>query len=227
MCGRFGFNATKQLIEAFLGAEFMAEFLPRFNIAPMQDIWALRLTEQGQRQLALLRWGLVPAWAKDDTLAAKMINARSETVADKPAFRSALKHRRCIVPASGFYEWKKQGKQKLPHYFKPKDGGLLAFAGLWERWTAPTGQPLETCTILTTEANALVKPLHDRMPVVLQRDALGAWLAQDTPAASLQGMLQPCPPESLEAQPVGAYVNHVRNEGPACLEPPACEPSLF
>lgn len=227
MCGRFGFNVNKAMLEAFIGAEFMAEFLPRFNIAPMQDIWAARQTDAGQRQLALFRWGLVPAWAKDDTMAAKMINARSETVADKPAFRSAFKHRRCIVPASGFYEWKKQGKQKLPYYFKPKDGGLLAFAGLWERWTAPTGAPLETCTILTTEANALVSPLHERMPVILNRADFETWLAPGSKPDALQALCRPILSEALEALPVGSRVNSVRNDDAACLEPPQAEPSLF
>jgi putative SOS response-associated peptidase YedK len=180
MCGRFAlFASGEEVAERFQLAELML-FEPRYNIAPTPSVPAVRAGDGG-RFLSLLRWGLIPSWSTDPKLAYKLINARLEMAASKPSFRTAFKQRRCLIPASAFYEWQKvSAKNKQPYCIRPRDGGLFAFAGLRERWHDPTGEVLETCTIRTTEANELMRPLHDRMPVILDAAAENLWL--DPPA---------------------------------------------
>jgi len=174
--------------------------------------------EDGHRALVSLKWGLIPSWAKDAKIAYSLINARSETVAEKPAFRAAFKARRCLIPATSFFEWQKTGtKHKQPYAFSMRDGAMFAFAGLWESWQSNDGEAVQSCTILTTEANAVVRPFHDRMPVILSPTDFAAWLDPQTPAAELHTLLRPYPVEEMTAVPVGHYVSNPRNEGPQCL----------
>ncbi len=215
MCGRFLLlTSGRDVAEAFDLAG-PPELFPRYNVAPTQPVLAVRAGATG-REAALLRWGLVPPWAKDAKQAP--INARSETAADKPTFRHAMRKRRCLVPADGFYEWAVVGGRKQPYCFRPPGERPWAFAGLWERWEGPGG-PVESCAILTTGANDLVQPVHDRMPVILPERHWPAWLdtgLQD--AAELVPLLRPYPADAMRAYPVGLTVSNPRNDGPACLE---------
>jgi putative SOS response-associated peptidase YedK len=196
----------------------VSDLLPRYNIAPSQPVVAVRLAEEGRHAIAWLRWGLVPSWAKDPSIGHSLINARAETVAEKPAFRGAFKSRRCLIPASGFYEWQAAGgKQKQPHFIRMLDGRPFALAGLWECWRVGEGEPVETCAILTTEANAVVGPIHQRMPVIVAQDAFGSWLDPHTPPPELHALLRTYRAEEMTAVPVGRFVNNPRNEGPRCL----------
>ncbi len=219
MCGRFAlFASGDELAERFQLPE-APPFEPRYDIAPAQAVAAVRASDGGMA-LSLLRWGLIPSWAKDLAIGNKLLNARSETVAEKPSFRSAFKHRRCLIPASGFYEWQKLGAgHKQPYFIRPRDGRPLALAGLWECWHDPQGEPVETCTILTTEANELMRPLHDRMPVLIDPASDGAWLDAHAPVDALRALFVPSPSERLEVIAVGPWVSSVRNQGPQCLEP--------
>ena len=191
----------------------------RYNIAPSQPLLAVRV-EHGSPRFALLRWGLVPSWAKDPAMGQHMINARGETVAVKPAFKNAYRHHRCLIPASGFYEWAHEGKGRQPYYFSGNRGTPLAMAGLWEHWLGPDGSEMETCAIVTTQANKTLKPIHDRMPVLIPRERFAAWLDHSpgawTHAAEL---LVPSPEDALVKIKVSTYVNHPAHEGPACLAP--------
>ncbi|HYH18349.1 MAG TPA: SOS response-associated peptidase [Azospirillum sp.] len=204
---------------------------PRWNIAPTQDVAAVRAGEDGARHLALLRWGLVPHWADDPAIGNRMINARGETLADKPAFRSAFRHRRCLVPADGFYEWKAAGRRKQPYLIRRRDGRPLAFAGLWERWPGPKGdplpQPLETVTIVTTAAGGVVADLHERMPVMLNPADWPLWLDPQAPLPAVETLLRPAPDPALEAVPVSTRVNDVRNDDDTCIVPFDAPPTLF
>ena len=220
MCGRFArFTPTAELAE-LLDARVRDELPPRYNIAPTQNVLAMRLDEDGKRCLSALRWGLIPFWAEDQTIGNRMINARAESVHEKPAFRRAFRRRRCLIPADGFYEWQKTGGKKQPYFIRMADGQPLCFAGLWETWTDPEGEPLESCTILTTDANDDLHPIHHRMPVILLPDRYDPWL---DPAARdptlLRDYLKPLPAGLLAAYPVGTYVNNVRNDDPRCAEP--------
>lgn len=191
---------------------------PRYNIAPTQDVPAVRTTPGGQRELVMLRWGLVPSWADDISIGNRMINARGETVAEKPSFRSALKKRRCVVVADGYYEWKKTGKAKQPYLFHFDDDRPFAFAGLWERWSKGS-EPLETCTVITTTASPLAAIVHDRMPAILDGAALAMWLDPEvTEASALTGFLQPFEYDGFVATPVSALVNSPANEDPRCVD---------
>jgi putative SOS response-associated peptidase YedK len=226
MCGRFTLRARLNQILMELGAELAAsweeslEAPPRYNIAPTQMLLALRSEERG-RAWCRLQWGLVPSWAKDPKIGASLINARSETVAEKPSFRSAFRRRRCLVPADGFYEWTSSGsgKSKTPLHFTVLDQGLFCFAALWESWRGADGTTLETCSLLTTAANGLLAPYHDRMPVILPRKDLATWLAHDTSADVLQTLLVSYPADAMHVEPVSAWVNNARHEGPECLAP--------
>jgi putative SOS response-associated peptidase YedK len=222
MCGRFSlFTAPSDLAE-WLGLPEVPDLPPRYNVAPNQPVAAVRAGPGGGRELVRLRWGLVPPWSADPGAGPLLINARAETAADKPAFRAALRARRCLLPASGFYEWVrgKAGK-KQPIHFRLRDGRPFAFAALWERWQAPGGPAVESCAILTTVANELVRPVHDRMPVILDPAGYCPWLdpAVRDPAA-LAAWLRPFPAEAMTASPVNTWVNNPRNEGPAGLAPP-------
>lgn len=221
MCGRFTLTASGQVLMEELGLISIPEdYRPRYNVAPGQLILAARDGDAG-RKGAMLKWGLVPSWAKDPSIGYKMINARSETVAEKPSFRRAFDQRRCIIPADGFYEWRKDGKQKIPMRFRLRDGRPFAFAGLWEAWRPPDGEgeTLFTCTILTTAANELVQPVHDRMPVILAQESLDLWLDRDVPGEGVVSLLRPYPAREMEAYEVSPRVNSVANEDPELIEP--------
>jgi len=191
---------------------------PRFNIAPTQPVPVVRQhPKEPRRDLSLMRWGLIPSWAKDTSGAARMINARSETAGTKPAFRDALKLRRCLVPADGFYEWQRRGAAKQPFCFEVGDGGLFAFAGLWERWRDPSGQWVKSCSILTTTPNTVTSAIHDRMPVILRKDDYDVWLdpgMQDV--AAISEMLMPYDARLMRCYPVSTRINHVANDDEEC-----------
>jgi putative SOS response-associated peptidase YedK len=193
---------------------------PSFNVAPTQPVTAIRLGEgSGARAAAVLRWGLIPSWAEDPAIGNRMINAKAETAAEKPAFRQAFRRRRCLIAADGFYEWRKGPGAKQPFYIRMKGGAPFAFAGLWEHWEGE-GSVIESCTILTTQPNDLVRPIHDRMPVILAPGDYAAWLdCGRTDLKALQALLRPHPAGAMEAWPVGPYVNNPRNNDARCIEP--------
>jgi putative SOS response-associated peptidase YedK len=218
MCGRFYLLSPGAVVADLFDLAGPVEVAPRYNIAPSQPVAVVRLGERG-RELVPLRWGLVPSWAKDAKVAP--INARSETAADKPTFRHAMRKHRCLIPADGFYEWMKTGKHKQPFTFRLHDDKPFAFAGLWERWEGPT-DPVETCCILTTEANELVRPAHDRMPVMLERPNFEQWLdPAEQDAEALGWMLRPYRADAMRAYPVSPLVNSPKNDDARCLEPAA------
>lgn len=224
MCGRYVLKRKdlEALMEQ-LGVKDPREFVSRYNIAPSTMIPAIRASsDNGQREAVGLQWGLVPWWSKDAKSGAKLSNARAEGIASKPAFREALRKRRCVVPASGFYEWQTVGRLKQPWFFQMRDESPFVFAGLWERWRSVDGVELETCSLITTTPNDVVRPLHDRMPVILRGQTIDTWLdsANEEPA-KLEPLLAPLPADVMKATPVSARVNSVRNEGPECLEPAA------
>jgi len=221
MCGRFGQTASSaELAAAFEASWQCAEpELPRYNVAPTQHVPIL-LSADGRRVLDVFRWGLIPWWAKDASIGNKMINARAETVVEKPAYRSAFQRRRCLVPASGFYEWKKTPGGKVPHWIHPADGALLTFAGVWEAWRpAKDAEPVLSFTILTTTPSADVAQVHDRMPVVVAREHRDAWLGAETPADELLPLLRPAPDGLLRMHPVSTAVNRPAFDGPELIEP--------
>jgi len=225
MCGRFALRCSlHQLVDQFLLTSPPDLSLPpRFNIAPTQTIMALRrLAGNQNRELAALHWGLIPAWAKDPAIGNRMINARSETVAEKPSFRESYKNRRCLILSDGYYEWQKRGSRKHPFFFHRDDDQPFAFAGLWERWQDPqSGNPTETATILTTAANEQIEPFHHRMPVILDPEKYDDWLdPEETEPSRLGPLLQAQPPANLVIDPVSTLVNSPRNDDPRCLEPP-------
>ena len=218
MCGRFALIVDASVLADVFDVDPPRELKPRFNIAPTQTIPIVRAGVKKKRECAMVRWGLVPAWAKDAKIGARMINARGETVAEKPSFRSAIASRRCLIPADGFYEWVRTGGGKQPHYIHFADGRPFAFAGLWERWNKGEGGPLDTCTIITTSPNELIENLHDRMPVILPPNHFEDWLEPEPLALSrLQDLLVPYPAEGMEAYPVSTYVNKPANDGPECV----------
>ena len=216
MCSRYFLDADGNVIAYTFRVPANDDVRKRFNIAPTQQAPVIRAAREGGRELAMLRWGLVPFWAKDLKVGTKMINARSEEAASKPAFREALKSRRCVVPATGFYEWRDEAGRKQPYAITLPGADLFAFAALWERWKPGGGEfPIETFTIMTTEANEQVAKIHDRMPVILPLDAVDTWIfgAPDE-ARKLFGPYA----GALEARPVGRYVSNVNHEGPECLD---------
>lgn len=217
MCGRYTLSQPGDLLEQ-LDVTNPEKLDPRYNIAPTQDAPVVRAGRSG-RELAHLRWGLVPGWAKDESIGNKMINARSETAAEKPSFKNALKKRRCLVLTDGFYEWKKVGKAKQPYHIRFPDGRPFVFAGLWERWTRGA-EPLETFTILTTDANDTVSELHHRMPVILGTEAIEPWLDPKVEDLEmLSSLLEPWAGAELEMVAVSRAVNNPSNERPEVLEP--------
>jgi putative SOS response-associated peptidase YedK len=217
MCGRFTLRANPAAVREAFKLDETPVIEPRYNVAPSQQVLAVR-SEQGKTEPVFLRWGLIPSWAKDPKITFTLINARSETAAEKPSFRTAFKARRCLIPADGFYEWLKEGKAKKPMRFTLRDGRLFAFAGLWEKWVSPEGPVVQTCTILTTNSNELIRPLHERMPVVLDPACYHAWLDPVTSAAELQSWLTPWPAGDMTMVPANQIVNSPRNEGPECLQ---------
>jgi putative SOS response-associated peptidase YedK len=222
MCGRFTLTSSRQVLKEFFPLLDLVEVKPRYNIAPSQQIVAVRHLPQCARpEAANLRWGLVPHWADDLKIGYSLINARSETAASKPAFRSAFRDRRCLILTDGFYEWRKLEDRKQPYHIRRRDGKPFAFAGLWENWSKGEA-PVQSCTILTTDANDLMRPLHDRMPVILDPGNFDPWLDPTVnKPAEVQPLLAPCPAEWLEAIPVSTHVNNPRHEDASCVTPMA------
>jgi putative SOS response-associated peptidase YedK len=228
MCGRYLLISPVEAMRRFFDVGGLLNLPPRYNIAPTQDAPVVRLDKEGRRELIAMRWGLVPLWAKDLSIGARCINARADSVADKAAFRDAFQRRRCLVPTDGFFEWEKKGKVRQPWRIGPVEDGLMALAGVWERWRAPDGGVVRSYAVITTDANELVAPLHDRMPAVIPPEEFSDWLNPDTPPARLRGMLRPFPSERMKAYPVSRRVNDVRNDDPGCIEPFATdEPKLL
>lgn len=223
MCGRFTLKAAAMSLKELFELSDAPTLPLRYNIAPTQSVAAVRAVPgAGGRELAMLRWGLIPSWAKDRDIGNRLINARAETAAEKPSFRSALRQRRCLVAADGFYEWAKAGSKKQPYYVRLADGGPFAIAGLWEHWEGEDGEIIESCTLLTTEANELMRPIHERMPVILPREAHALWLDPSVQRPEqVVPLLKPYPGEDMVAYPVGTLVNNPRNEQPGCCEPAA------
>jgi putative SOS response-associated peptidase YedK len=235
VCGRYTLLAQADELATEFNLSEAPAFTPRYNIAPTQEVPVIRLggaapprmavvrqsETGGGRRLDILRWGLIPHWAKDAKFGYRTINARAETVATQPAFRDAFRKRRCLVPANGFYEWRRLlegGKEvKQPHYIRRRDGRPLALAGLWDRWVAPDGETIESFTIITTEANDLVRPLHNRMPVILRPEDYEAWLNPETRLEQLGALLRPCPADWLIEGEVSRQVNNPRNDDPRCI----------
>ncbi|MDD1653946.1 MAG: SOS response-associated peptidase [Methanomicrobiales archaeon] len=218
MCGRFTIAPLVDLFDRFHVAERVPLPLPRYNVAPSQEVPVV-IREVGNR-IVMMRWGLVPSWTKDEKTAGKPINARAETLAERPTFRESLRSRRCLVPATGFYEWKKVGNARAPHHIRRKGGELFAFAGLYDRWRSASGGELRTFTIITTEPNRTVSPLHDRMPAILREEDEGRWLgAGPLDPAALASMLAPYPDGMLEAYRVSPRVNSPAADGPDLVAP--------
>lgn len=219
MCGRFVLTADPELIQQAFNLDSMPDLAPRYNIAPTQAVSVI--TNENPRALTFYRWGLIPSWAKEPEIGSRMINARAEGIEDKPAFRAAFKRRRCIVPASGFYEWKKlDTKNKAPMYIQVKDQPVVGFAGLWEIWNAPDGGEWRTFTIITTEANDFIRPIHDRMPVILHPRDYETWLAPGEVApASLKLLLKPYEADAMKAHEVSKMVNRAGTDLPEMIEP--------
>ncbi|HOX25372.1 MAG TPA: SOS response-associated peptidase [Candidatus Krumholzibacteria bacterium] len=220
MCGRIVLKAPASQVAAELELEQVPELVPRYNIAPTQPVLAVRADTGGRRVADFLGWGVVPPWSSDARIGGRLFNARSETVATTPAFRDAFARRRCLVPVDGFYEWLREGRSRQPFYFSAASQRLLALAGVWERWTDPSGRVLETCSVLTTGANRLVGRVHDRMPVILAPESHGEWLAA-TPerAAGLAALLAPAGEDLLRAWPVSPRVGRSSAEGPDLIAP--------
>ncbi len=217
MCGRFTLRATPAQLVEFFKLLREPDWSPRYNIAPTQPVAVIRQTTQG-RELSRMNWGLIPAWSRDPKLGGRLINARAETVASKPSFRDAFRRRRCLIPADGFYEWKDAGgKTKQPYYISLPDGRPFAFAGLWEHWERPEAA-IDSCTIITTVANDLLRPLHERMPVILHPNDYDRWLdPQQTDTSSLETLLTPYEDDAMKFQAVSTLVNSPRNDAPACV----------
>ncbi len=231
MCGRYSLTSPPEAVRQLFGYEERPNFPPRYNIAPTQPILIVRSERAAaggrKRHAALARWGLIPGWAKDPNRMPLLINARAEGIATKPAFRGAMRYRRCLIPTDGFYEWKALPRgPKQPYFIRPRAGGPMAFAGLWETWMDPQGGEIDTAAIVTTDANAALRPLHARMPVVLPPEAWDAWLdSEGVPASRAEALLQPAPEDLLEAYPVSTAVNKVSNDSPELQQPLAATPA--
>ena len=219
MCGRFTLSSPADVIADWFHIVVPDDCMPRYNIAPTQTVLTIDAGEE-DRAARPRRWGLIPSWARDPDIGQRMINARSETAAEKPSFRKALEKRRCLIPASGFYEWKKQDDGKQPYLIRMSQDPVFAFAGLWERWKSPDDQPLETCTILTTEANEVMKSLHHRIPVILHPKSYDTLLSPEpVPEEIRETLFKPFAESSLRAHPVSRHVNSPRNDDPTCEVP--------
>jgi putative SOS response-associated peptidase YedK len=226
MCGRYMMTSPVEALRQLLLVDERPNLPPRYNIAPSQDVPIVRLRkDRSGRELALVRWGLIPYWAKDPKIGAKLINARAESLATKPAFREAFARRRCLVPANGFYEWEKRGRARQPWLIRARDGGLLTFAGLWEHWRDPASGSVTSCTIVTGEPNPLVARLHDRMPVILAPEDHERWLRGE--AGTAQDLLRPFPDDGLEAFPVSPRVNSPVHDDPELIRPLAVQDALL
>ncbi|MCD8485998.1 MAG: SOS response-associated peptidase [Desertifilum sp.] len=217
MCGRFSLTVSPEAIAQQFNLSQVPDSQPRYNIAPSQNIATLvKSKEIPEKQFQWMRWGLVPSWAKDIKIGYKLINARVETVTEKPSFRSAIKQRRCLILADGFYEWQKQGKQKQPYYFQLESGDVFAFAGLWETWNSPEDERVISCTILTTAADAVVSPIHERMPIIVPSQHYQAWLDPEiTTPQDILPLLSEGDRDRLQAKPASTMVNNPKYDSPA------------
>jgi putative SOS response-associated peptidase YedK len=225
MCGRYVITSSPEAIRQLFGYAEQPNFPSRYNVSPTQPVPIVRLVE-GKRQFALVRWGLIPGWVKDPRTFSLLINARGESVCDKPAFRNAMKRRRCLLPADGFYEWKQEGATKRPYFVRPKSGGPLAFAGLWETWTGPNGEEQETAAIVTTRANRTLSAIHDRMPVIVEQAAFDFWLdGGKVDAKTAEALIVPAREDLLEAYEITSAVNRVANDSPMLLQPASEQPT--
>jgi putative SOS response-associated peptidase YedK len=217
MCGRYVIKTTPDLMRTAFGYAEQPNFPPRYNVAPTQPIPVVRI-DNGRRSFALLRWGLIPSWVKDPRGFSLLINARAESVLDKPAFRNAMRRRRCLIPADGFYEWKQDGARRQPFFAAAK--GPVAFAGLWEPWMGPNGEEMETACIVTTTANRTLRPLHDRMPAVVPPQAFDLWLdCAHVDAETAAALLVPAPEDTFTAHAVSPAVNRTANDSPDLIAP--------
>ncbi len=228
MCGRYSLTSPPEAIRRLFGLDVTPNLPPRYNIAPTQMVPVVRLAAgSAKRELVLLRWGLVPSWAKDLSIGARLINARGDTVDEKPSFRSAFRHRRCLVVADGFYEWRTEGKTKQPMRVTLKSGGPFAFAGLWERFEKGPEGPVESFAIITTDAADLIAPIHDRMPVMLDETDHATWLDPASKPERLAALLRPFPSGGLAVYAVSSRVNAVRHDDDGCVAPLAEPGKLF
>ncbi|MDZ7594573.1 MAG: SOS response-associated peptidase [Thiobacillus sp.] len=217
MCGRYALKTPASELAARFGLDEMVDVAPRYNISPGTEIPTIRYSPEGKRVMHLLRWGLVPHWAKDPGVGAKLSNARGETVAEKPSFRDAFNRRRCLVPANGFYEWKNEGRQKQPYYFSLKTGEAFALGGLWESWRAPNGDVLRTCCLITTAPNEIMMPVHDRMPLIVSPDDYAAWLTGE--ANDALDLVRPYAPDEMQSWAVSKGVSRSGEEGADLILP--------
>lgn len=218
MCGRFTLHhSTEDIAERFAVEQVLMDLVPRYNIAPSQPVSAI--VQRESRTLELFKWGLVPSWAQDPAVGNRMINARSESAVEKPAFRDAFRRHRCLIPASGYYEWKRVREHSLPHYIHRVDEEPFVMAGLWEEWNAPGGAVLRTCTVLTTEPNPFAAAIHNRMPAILTGDTCARWLDPGLDPKALQDLLRPYPHDDLTAREVGIQVNKAGFDDPTCILP--------
>lgn len=223
MCGRYtSTHSLDEIVRQFLIQDVRPEvaegYRPSYNVAPSQTVLVIGL-RQGLRAAAMHRWGLIPRWAKDASMSAKMINARAETVHERPAYRLPFRQRRCLIPADSLYEWKQEGRTKHPYRFLMQAESLFAFAGLWEEWRAPNGTMVRTCTIVTTEPNELIEPVHNRMPVILPPEEYETWLDPKAEVEELLSLLKPYPAEKMKSYPVSTRVNSPANNDPELILP--------
>jgi putative SOS response-associated peptidase YedK len=223
MCGRYAITSAPEAIRRLFGYDEQPNFPPRYNVAPTQPVPIVRMIE-GRRQFALVRWGLIPAWVKDPRGFSLLINARGESLEEKPAFRAALRYRRCLFPADGFYDWRREGERARPYYVRRKAGGAMAFAGLWENWMGPNGEEMETAAIVTTRANRMLATVHPRMPAIVPPEAFDLWLdSRSVDVTTAAALIAPAPEDMLEMHEVSPAVNSVANDTPDLIEPVAAE----
>ena len=219
MCGRYVIISSPEAIRRLFGYLDQPNFPPRYNVAPTQPVPIVRLAE-GERRFALVRWGLIPPWVKDPKTFSLVINARGESVLDKPAFRNAMRRRRCLFPSDGFYDWNEAGGRRRPYFIGPKDGGPIAFAGLWESWMGPNGEEMETAAIVTTQAKGTLAAIHDRMPVIVPPEAFDLWLdGRKVDANTAAALIAPAREGLLDVYPVSNAVNYVTNDSPELIAP--------
>ena len=223
MCGRYAITSAPEAIRRLFGYDEQPNFPPRYNVAPTQPVPIVRMVE-GKRQFALVRWGLIPAWVKDPRGFSLLINACGESLNDKPAFRAALRYRRCLLPADGFYDWRREGERARPYNVRLKAGGPMALAGLWENWMGPNGEEMETAAIVTTRANRMLATIHPRMPVIVPPEAFDLWLdSRSVDAATAAALIAPAPEDMLEMHEVSPAVNSAADDSPDLIEPVTAE----
>jgi len=223
MCGRYAITSAPEAIRRLFGYDEQPNFPPRYNVAPTQPVPIVRMIE-GRRQFALVRWGLIPAWVKDPRGFSLLINARGESLEEKPAFRAALRYRRCLFPADGFYDWRREGERARPYYVRRKAGGAMAFAGLWENWMGPNGEEMETAAIVTTRANRMLATVHPRMPAIVPPEAFDLWLdSRSVDVTTAAALIAPAPEDMLEMHEVSPAVNSAANDTPGLIEPMTAE----